>query len=114
MAAKTHPGITTRHRKPCRSREGGRCNCRPSYEAWVFSKRDGRKIRRTFSDLAEAKSWRSDAQGAVRKRTMRAPSKTTLEEAGKVWLAGAAARYGIGPATATSPQRSAGTSRGSV
>lgn len=87
--AKAHPGITTRHRKPCRSREGGRCSCRPSYEAWVFSKRDGRKIRRTFSDLAEAKSWRSDAQGAVRKRTMRAPSKTTLEEAGKVWLAGA-------------------------
>jgi integrase len=89
MAAKTHPGITTRHRKPCRSREGGRCNCRPSYEAWVFSKRDGRKIRRTFSDLSEAKSWRSDAQGAVRKRTMRAPSKTTIEDAGKAWLTGA-------------------------
>jgi integrase len=55
----------------------------------VFSKRDERKIRRTFSDLAEAKSWRSDAQGAVRKRTMRAPSKTTIEEAGVAWLAGA-------------------------
>lgn len=48
-------GIRTRHGRSCRTREGGRCNCRPSYEAWVYSKRDGKKIRKTFENLAEAK-----------------------------------------------------------
>jgi hypothetical protein len=50
---------------PCRSRGGGHCNYVPSYVAWVYSKRDGKKIPQTFSDLAEAKGWRSDADSAV-------------------------------------------------
>jgi len=82
-------GIRTRHGRSCRSREGGRCNCSPSYEAWVYSKRDGKKIRKTFPDLASAKGWRSDAEGAVRRRTLRAPTKTTVAEAAEVWLQGA-------------------------
>ncbi len=45
-------GIRTRHSRSCRSREGGRCNCKPSYEAWVYSKRDDKKIRKTFKSLA--------------------------------------------------------------
>jgi integrase len=84
-------GIRTRHGRSCRSREGGRCNCTPSYEAWVYSKRDGRKIRKTFHDLAEAKGWRADADSAVRKRTLRAPSRVTLSEAATAWLEGARA-----------------------
>jgi integrase len=79
-------GIRTRHGRRCRSRSGGRCNCSPSYEAWVYSKRDEKKIRRTFTDLAEAKGWRSDAEGALRRRTLRAPAKTTLAEAGDTWV----------------------------
>jgi integrase len=82
-------GIRTRHARTCRSREGGRCNCTPSYEAWVYSKRDGRKIRKTFHNQAEAKGWRADAEGAVRKRALRAPSKVTIAEAGEAWLQGA-------------------------
>ncbi|HLM30117.1 MAG TPA: site-specific integrase [Solirubrobacterales bacterium] len=84
-------GIRTRHGRSCRSRDGGRCNCSPSYEAWVYSKRDDKKIRRTFKSLAEAKGWRGDAEGAVRKRTVRAPSKVTLAEAAAEWLEGAKA-----------------------
>lgn len=32
-------GIRIRHSRRCRSREGGKCNCDPSYEAWVWSPR---------------------------------------------------------------------------
>ena len=74
-------GIRTRHGRSCHSRDGGRCNCSPSYEAWVYSKRDDKKIRKTFRELAEARSWRADAELAVRKRTLRAPSKMTIAEA---------------------------------
>jgi hypothetical protein len=59
-------GIRTRHGRSCRSRDGGRCNCSPSYEAWVYSKRDDKKIRKTFKSQAEAKAWRADAERAVR------------------------------------------------
>ena len=31
-----------------------------SYEASVYSKRDGKKIRKTFTSHAEAKSWRRE------------------------------------------------------
>ncbi len=82
-------GIRTRHGRSCRSREGGRCNCSPSYEAWVYSKRDGKKIRKTFATTAEARSWRSDSESAVRRRTLRAPSKVTVSVAAAEWLAGA-------------------------
>ena len=82
-------GIRARHGRSCRSRQGERCNCKPSYEAFVWSKRDGRKIRRTFQELAEARTWRADAESAVRKRTLRAPSKVTIAEAAGDWLEGA-------------------------
>jgi len=82
-------GIRVRHSRNCISTSSDRCNCRPSYEACVYSARDGRKIRRTFPTLAAAKAWRADASSALRKRTLRAPSQATLREAADVWLAGA-------------------------
>jgi integrase len=86
------PGIRTRHSRLCRSAEGGRCNCTPTYEAWVWSKRDGRKIRRAFTGpgaLAAAKGWRADASTQVRDRKLRAPSTRTLRQEVDEWLAGA-------------------------
>jgi hypothetical protein len=72
-------GITARHSRTCASREtGAHCNCTPAYEAWVWSKRDAKKIRQTFTGkgaLAEAKGWRSDATRAVRLKKMRAPQR---------------------------------------
>lgn len=79
-------GITTRHSRTCRSRDGGRCNCSPSYEAWVYSKRDDKKIRKTFKSNAEAKAWRADAGSAVRARTLRAPTSVTLAQVAHEWL----------------------------
>lgn len=68
---------------------GGTCRCTPSYEAWTYAKRDGNRIRKTFSGKgapAEAKGRRSDAQSAVRKGTMKTPTAITVREAAESWL----------------------------
>ncbi len=82
-------GIRKRHSRGCSVRKGGRCNCNAGYEAWVFSKRDGKKIRRTFSREAEAKTWRADALGALARGGLRARKPITLEQAWKAWHEGA-------------------------
>jgi integrase len=43
---------------------------------------------KTFTTLAEAKAWRSEAQVALRRGTMRAGSSGTLREAAGAWLEG--------------------------
>jgi integrase len=87
----TPTGIRKRHSRSCPARTSheGRCNCKPSYEAWVYSARDHRKISKRFRALAEAKAWRHDASTSVRRGTMRAPVQTTLRAAWEAWLAGA-------------------------
>jgi integrase len=92
MAARPPTGIRTRHARACRSRNGGACNCEPSFEAWAWSVRDGKKLRKTFSGkgaLSAAKGWRSDTVGAVRRGTMPPSTSTSLREAWDAWLAGA-------------------------
>jgi hypothetical protein len=84
-------GIVLRHARGCRSREGGRCSCSPSYQAQVWSARDQKTIRKTFSDLAAARSWRHESQVALRKGMLRSSSHLTLEEAAKAWLSAAEA-----------------------
>jgi integrase len=84
-----HQGIEVRHSRSCESRQDRPCNCRPAYQASVWSKREQKRIRRTFDTLAAARSWRADAQVAVRARTMRAPTKRTVGEASAAWLRGA-------------------------
>src|SRR5262245_1784549 len=81
-------GIRTRHSRTCASRTGARCNCEPSFEAWVYSKRDGKKIRRTFPTQAAARGWRVDALKAVKDKTLRAPTCRTLREEVEDWLTG--------------------------
>lgn len=82
-------GIRARHRNGCGTREGGRCTCSPAYEAWAYSKLDGKKIRKTFAREAEAKLWRADATVQLNRGTMRAPEPTTIREAWIEWKAGA-------------------------
>src|SRR5438034_1799935 len=60
-----------------------------SWEAFVYDRRSQRKIRRTFRSLSEAKGWRHDAASAVRKGTLTAPTRQTLEQAAETWLEGA-------------------------
>lgn len=82
-------GIRKRHSKGCASRSGRRCNCKAGYEAWVYSKRDGKKIRKTFSREAEAKTWRADALTAISRGALRAARPITLAEAWAAWFQGA-------------------------
>jgi integrase len=82
-------GITKRHSKGCPGRDGGRCRCNAGWEASVFSKRDGKKIRRTFARESEAKSWRADALHALARGGLRAPKPTTVREAWDEWYEGA-------------------------
>jgi integrase len=91
MRPKSPTGIRVRHSRSCpaATASDSRCKCSPSYEAFVFSVRDGKKLRKTFPSLAAAKAWRHDASTSVRKGTMRAPAQTTLREAWEAWLVGA-------------------------
>lgn len=82
-------GIRRRHSKGCPARKGRRCKCNAGWEASVFSKKDGKKIRRTFRREAEAKTWRTDAQRALDRGVLRAPKPTTVSDAWKTWYAGA-------------------------
>jgi integrase len=88
MRPKSPTGIRVRHARSCpaAASSDARCHCRPSYEAFVFSVRDGRKIRRTFPTLAAAKGWRADATSALRRGTLTTPSRVTVEEAAREWL----------------------------
>jgi integrase len=57
-----------------------------SYEAWVYSKRDHKKIRKSFPTMAAAKTWRRDAGKLVADKKLRAPTSQTLEQAADEWL----------------------------
>ena len=81
-------GIEVRHGKACASREGRRCNCRPTYQASAWSARDEKRLRKTFPTLAAARAWRAEAQTAIHRGKLRAPTAVTLTEAGDDLLAG--------------------------
>jgi|SRR4051794_5272615 integrase len=83
-------GIETRHERKCRSHDGGKCNCTPTYRAFVFDKRANRKIRRTFPSKTAAKLWRQDALVALRRGEIAAvaPTSRTVRDALNALVAG--------------------------
>src|SRR5687767_11559928 len=85
----SHEGIAVRHSRSCASRRDGACNCTPSYQAHVWDARSSRRIRKTFASKNDAKAWRREAQTALSRGEMKAPSKLRLHEAADAWLAGA-------------------------
>jgi integrase len=82
MAATT--GIRQRHGNGCKRPTSG-CKC--PWQAEVYSARD--RIRKLFATKHAAKGWRDDASGQVRRRELRAPVPTTLEQAADAWFDGA-------------------------
>jgi integrase len=84
-------GIEVRHKKSCPSRDGGFCTCEPSYRAQVWSRADGRFIRKTFSRMVDAIIWRDEARVEVRRGLLRASQPLTVAEAARAWLEGARA-----------------------
>jgi integrase len=87
---KPTPGIRRLHSRRCLAKNDpdARCNCGAGFEAAVFDKATGRKIRATFPTVAEARSWRSDAESGVRRGTLRAPDPVTVNEAADELVAG--------------------------
>lgn len=82
-------GVEVRHARACPAAfdHEARCRCKPTYRAWVWSRRDRKKIRsKPFERLQEAKSWRSDAAGQVRRGALRSRSQIALREYGEAWL----------------------------
>ncbi len=81
-------GVRKLHSIGCPARTGGRCRCRAGYEAFVFSPRDRKKIRKTFPTAAAAKAWRVDALAGLKLGTVRAPRPVTVGEAAEQLLNG--------------------------
>ncbi len=76
-------GIDTRHRKGCPGpREDGKC-CKATFQAYVFNKRTGKLVRKTFATKSAAKLWRQDAIVALRHggTATVTPTATTVAEA---------------------------------
>lgn len=108
-------GIVRRHSKGCPAHTGRRCKCNAGYEAFVYSPRDGKKVRKTFARLAEAKSWRAEANRSVDQGTFRTPTRRTLGDAAGIWLTGAeAGDIRNLRVSAISPRRCAGIARRST
>jgi hypothetical protein len=80
-----------RHSRRCASLTGDACDCRPAYQAQVWSPRDARTIRKTFTTLGDARAWRAETKFALRRGVVRAPTRTTLSKAADAWLAAAGA-----------------------
>jgi hypothetical protein len=76
-------------RGPLPSRCGWPLHFCRSYQAQAYSPRDRRTVRKTFATLAEARAWRADTQAALRKGTLRTPTRPALEETAEDWLAAA-------------------------
>ena len=88
MATRAKPeGIVIRHARGCaKQAERGRCDCRPGYQAQVYSAAERRTIRKTFRTLADARAWRAETKAALERGSLRAPSRQTLEQAAKDWI----------------------------
>ena len=80
-------GVRIRHSRSCQARDGGACECSPSFEAAAYAKRDGKKIRKSFGSVAEARKWRTAMLKLAHDGGLRAPSATTFREAAELWLA---------------------------
>jgi integrase len=86
VAERKTTGIRRRHSKGCPAKDGGKCRCKAGYEAWVYLRREKRKVRKTFAKESEAKAWRSEASTDARNGKLRTAQKATLEQAAWCWL----------------------------
>ena len=62
--------------------------CTATFQATVYSARDGKLIRKTFPAQREAEVWRGEMRGAVDQGKVRAPSKITFAQAARALLEG--------------------------
>jgi integrase len=84
--SRTAEGVRARHSQWCSRHQGGACGCSPRWEAWVYSRTDKAKIRKTFSERWQAKAWRHEQLDLASIKRLRAPSRCTLNEAASLWV----------------------------
>jgi integrase len=77
-------GVRQRHGNRCSGR--GRCDC--PWQASVYSKRDGKKLRQNFPTQAAAKAWRADKLSAANRGRLRVPTGSTVRQAAGELLEG--------------------------
>lgn len=82
-------GLRPRHARSCGGKAGGRCSCKPRWQAEAYDKQAGRRLTKTFETKTAAKKWRVDAQSALRAGTLTADRGDRLEDAMSAWLEGA-------------------------
>lgn len=83
------PGIYRHHARDCAWVAGAvKCSCPSSYQATAYSRREAKLIRKHFATLGAAKTWREDANQAIRAGTLKAPVATTVGQALDAYVAG--------------------------
>ena len=90
MARRTS-GIYKIHARSCATKadRSAECNCRGTWQAHVPPRFAADKpIRRNFPTRGEAVAWRAEAQVAVGKGELKAPTKVTVREAADELIAG--------------------------
>jgi integrase len=90
--SRTPEGIEVYHRKACRSREGHRCNCDPSFRAKVQGP-TGRIVSPRFPTLSAARNWLTDTRRALDRNEYIEPMTATLSELASDFIAGARAGH---------------------
>jgi integrase len=84
-------GIEPRHARSCPAKGWDAesvCNCAPTFQASVFIAREGKLVRKTFSSIAAAKSWRADSMQSVKRGTLNAPTRQTVNAAADALIEG--------------------------
>lgn len=83
-------GIRRRHSKGCPARYANRCNCKAGWEASIYLAPGGRRITKTFSQKAEAQSWRAEVKRARDRGELQATpwDRRTLADALRQFIAG--------------------------
>jgi hypothetical protein len=79
-------GVRVRHSRWCPGRPDAACECSPRREAWVYSRKDRGKIRKTFAERWEAKAWRHRQLELASVERLHAPSHHTLGETASLWV----------------------------
>jgi len=79
-------GVRVRHSQWCPGRRDAACGCSPRWEAWVYSRKDRGKVRKTFSEHWEAKAWRHRQLELASVGRLHAPSHHTLGETASLWV----------------------------
>ncbi len=81
-------GITEKHTRSCSKPTGGRCNCKPAFQAQVWDAKAERRLSKTFPNRTAARLWREDAKASMRAGELSANRGELLKNAIDEWLDG--------------------------